>query len=146
MAKTIYAIDWLKIFFRLRKKCDEKVPNLNDFSHEIDNLKAALRNKYRNVCRSKNNKIGIYKHIFVKVPLSPMCFSHIFKQRVNALASYISGKLFCKLNLRDLDPVLGLRWNIGQSEKCSTQARLIGDVSLRYRQTTIDVKQTSFNG
>ena len=144
--KSVYTSNYFKICFQDSETIDETNTDMNDFSHEINNLKAALRKKYRNVCRSKSNKIGVYKRVLVKVPCSPMCFKHMFKQRVKPLQSYKSGNFFGKINLRHLDPVLGVRWNIGQSDKCSTQARLIGDVSLRYRQTAIDVKQTSFNG
>ena len=132
--------------FQEFRECHESATNDHDASHEINNLKAALRNKYQIVRRSKNNRIGVCKNVVIKVPLSPKSFQTMFKQRIAVLRSFKSGNVFCKLHIKDLDPVLGSRWNIGQSDKCSTQARLIGDVSLRYRETKFDVKQTSFNG
>ena len=133
-------------FFQEYPKNEESDTAVGDFSHEINNLKAVLRSKYRVIRRSKNNKIGISRHVIVKVPLSKMCFQQMFKPNIAVLQAYTGGNVFCKLNIKDLDPVLGCRWNIGQSDTCSTQARIIGDVSLRYKETEFDVKQTSFNG
>ena len=117
-----------------------------DASHEINHLKAVLRHKFKIIRRAKNNRIGINKTLTVTVPISPNCFSKYFKGKIPSLSSWSGENLRCNLQIKELDPVLSVRWHIGQSESCSTQSRLIGDLLLRYRHTKIDVKQISFNG
>ena len=106
----------------------------------------ALARKFRNVRSYKNNKIGVSRNINLCVPFSVQAFRSHFKMNVAKLSNWSGESKFFKISINDLEPVLGLRWNIGQSKSCSTQARIIGDVSLRYRKTKVDVKQTSFLG
>ena len=118
----------------------------SEVCNDLQSLKMALAQKFRNVRRFKNNKIGVSRNINLRIPFSVQAFRSNFKMNVQKLSDWSGESQFVKLSIKELEPVLGSRWNIGQSKLCSTQARIIGDVSLRYRRTKVDVKQTSFLG
>ena len=106
----------------------------------------ALAQKFRTVRRYKNNKIGVMRKIHICIPFSKRAFRNNFVTKVPQLSTWNGKAQNCKIPIDQLDPVLGQRWNIGQSKMCSTQARVIGDVYLRYRRANVEVKQTSFFG
>ena len=114
--------------------------------HELQSLKLALSNKYRVVRRFKNNRVGVCRKIKISIPFSPEAFRYHFQTKIDSLNNLNGQGLSAKVKIPDLETVLGERWNIGQSQNCSTQARLIGDVSLSYKKLNLDIKQTSFIG
>ena len=114
--------------------------------NDLAAFKVALASKYRNIRRYKSSRIGVQRKMYIKLPMSPVCFRKKFANVVPELSSWNGDSISCKLKVSDLDSVLGSRWHIGQSKACSTQARIIGNVSLKYSCQKIDVQQTSFNG
>ena len=95
---------------------------------------------------SKNHKIGVSKFINVVVPFSPTSFANHFVHQLAVLANWDGMAINRKVFIEDLKPVLGERWYIAQNSSSSTQARVLGKVSLKFYSLSLQIQQRSFNG
>ena len=80
--------------------------------------------------------MGYQKYVIIDIPFSRKAFTIFFIQKLEILRSKFSHKIALDLSVIELQKVFGDHWYVLKSSNSSTEAKIIGMVSLNFRAKT----------
>ena len=85
-----------------------------------------------------NRKTGCNRTAVIDIPFSLTAYKNFFVSKIFKLNIGSNKSIRMNLTVNELKPVLGRNWNILRCKKSSTVQKVLGMISINYRQKNVE--------